>query len=149
MNSNLTRAIEQLNSGVYTCVLCKEDIVCTSTERGVKPLLNWLDRGVDLHGFSAADKVVGKAAAFLYVLLGVKEVYAPVMSESAIYTLAGNGVQPHCNQSVKHIINRTGTGFCPMEEVVMDITEPKEAINRIKNRLITMHNTESNRGRVR
>ena len=92
MNSNLTRAIEQLNSGVCTCVLCKEDIVCTSTERGVKPLLNWLDRGVDLHGFSAADKVVGKAAAFLYVLLGVKEVYAPVMSESAIYTLAGNGV---------------------------------------------------------
>ena len=31
----------------------------------------------------------------------------------------------------------------------MDITEPKEAINKIKNRLITMHNTESNRGRVR
>lgn len=148
MNSNLTKAIAQLNSGAYTCALCKEDTIYTSTERGVKPLLDWLDNGINLNGFSAADKVVGKAAAFLYVLLGVKEVYAPVMSESAVYTLARNGVQPYCDQSVKHIINRTGTGFCPMEEVVMDITEPKEAINRIKKRLIIMHNTENNRGCV-
>lgn len=144
MNSNLTKAIEQLNSGSYTCALCEGDTTHTSTERGIKPLLDWLDININLKGFSAADKVVGKAAAFLYVLLGVKEVYAPVMSESAIYTLARNGVQPYCDKSVKHIINRAGTGFCPMEETVMDITEPKEAINRIKTRLITMHNAESN-----
>lgn len=135
MKTDLTKAIEQLNSGAYTCALCEGDTIYTSTERGVKPLLDWLDNGVNLKGFSAADKVVGKAAAFLYVLLGVKEVYAPVMSESAIYTLARNGVQPYCDKSVKHIINRIGTGFCPMEEAVMDITEPKEAVKSIKQRL--------------
>lgn len=138
MKTDLTKAIKQLNSGAYTCVLCKGDTIYTSTERGVKPLIDWLDNGIDLKGFSAADKVVGKAAAFLYVLLGVQEVYAPVMSENAIYTLARNGVQPYCDQSVKHIINRTGTGFCPMEEAVVDIEEPNEALENMRSRLLQL-----------
>lgn len=135
MKNDLIKAIDTLNNGRYTCVLCKGDELYTSTERGVKPLLEWLESGINLKGFSAADKVVGKAAAFLYVLLGVKEVYAPVMSESALYTLARNGVQPHCDKSVNHIINRAGTGFCPMEEAVMDIMEPQNALKSIKLRL--------------
>ena len=57
----------------------------TSTERGVKPLLQWLDGENRVKGFSAVDKVVGRAAAFLYVLLEVKEVYAGVMSEGAAH----------------------------------------------------------------
>ncbi|WP_314724554.1 DUF1893 domain-containing protein [Enterocloster bolteae] len=140
MKNDLIKAIDTLNNGQYTCVLCKDNEIHTSTERGVKPLLAWLDAEIDLKGFSAADKVVGKAAAFLYVLLGVKEVYAPIMSESAIYTLARNGIQPHCDKSVKHIINRAGTGFCPLEEAVGELTDPKEALNKIKLRLIELSN---------
>lgn len=132
MNSNLNKAIEQLKSGAYTCVLCKNDEIYTSTERGVKPLLDWLDNGTNLKDFSAADKVVGKGAAFLYVLLGVAEVYAPVMSESAIFALESNGIQPHCDKKVEHIINRAGTGFCPMEEAVKNIIEPAMALSAIK-----------------
>lgn len=135
MKNDLIKAINTLNSGQYTCVLCRNNEIYTSTERGVRPLLDWLEGGIELKGFSAADKVVGKAAAFLYVLLGVKEVYAPVMSESAIDMLSENGVQPHCEKSVRHIINRAGTGFCPMEEAVMDIIDPKAALDSIKMRL--------------
>lgn len=139
MKNNLIKAIDTLNSGQYTCVLCKGDGLYTSTERGVKPLIDWLDSETELKDFSAADKVVGKAAAFLYVLLGVKEVYAPVMSESAIYTLARNGVQPHCDKSVKSIINRTGTGICPMEEAVGDIIVPSDALAAIRLRLAELN----------
>lgn len=135
MKNDLKKAIDILNSGQYTCVLCKDNEIHISTERGVKPLLEWLESGIDLKGFSAADKVVGKAAAFLYVLLGVKEVYAHVMSESAIYTLSRNGIFPQCDISVKNIINRAGTGNCPMEEAVMDVIEPQNALNSIKLRL--------------
>lgn len=138
MKNDLKKAIDILNSGQYTCVLCKDNEIHTSTERGVRPLLGWLESETKLKGFSAADKVVGKAAAFLYVLLGVKEVYAPVMSESAIYTLSRNGIFPRCDVSVKNIINRAGTGNCPMEEAVMDIIEPKEAINNIKLKLLQL-----------
>ena len=35
MKADLTKAIGILNEGSYTCVLCKENKVYTSTERGV------------------------------------------------------------------------------------------------------------------
>ena len=107
----------------------------SSTERGVKPLLDFIKNGPDLRWFSAADKIVGKAAALLYVLLGVKEVYAPVMSETALYTLAHNGILQLCDCSVKSIRNRSGTGVCPMEETVVDIDEPRQAMIAIQNKL--------------
>lgn len=132
MNSDLNRAIDRLQSGAYTCVLCKGDETFTSTERGVKPLVGWLDGGVELNGFSAADKVVGKAAAFLYVLLGVTEVYAPIMSKGAVRVFAKHGVRVYCDQAVQKIVNRAGTGFCPMEEAVGDITDPAVALKAIK-----------------
>ncbi len=143
MKNNLTKAIDILTSGQYTCVLCKEDEIYTSTDRGVKPLLDWIDSGMDLKGFSAADKVVGKAAAFLYVLLGVKEVYANVMSEAAIYTLSRNGIHFQYDISAKNIINRAGTGNCPMEETVWDISDPMEALEAIKNKLSEMRSVKS------
>lgn len=139
MKNDLTKAINTLTSSRYTCVLCKGDELYTSIERGVKPLLDWLDSGINFKGFSAADKIVGKAAAFLYALLGVKEVYAPVMSESAIYTLARNGIQPRCDISVKSIINRVGTGNCPMEEAVSNTSIPEEALKLIKRRLAELN----------
>ena len=51
---SLSKARTLLESGNYTCVVCKEDSVYTTTQRGVAPLLNWLDTGTDLSGFSAA-----------------------------------------------------------------------------------------------
>lgn len=139
MNSDLTKAVETLESGAYTCVLCKGDRLYTATERGVRPLLLWLHDGTDLKGFAAADKVVGKAAALLYVLLGVRSVYAHVMSKAALETLAKNSIDVHCDRTVEHIMNRAGTGLCPMEETVMDIDDPQKAKERIVARLNAMH----------
>ena len=136
MKADLTKAIGILNEGSYTCVLCKENKIYTSTERGVKSLLDWHDSGVDFSGFCAADKVVGKAAAFLYVLLDVKEVYAYVMSAAAIDTLTKNNIQIQYDRSVEKIINRSGTGYCPMEEAVWEIDVPEQAKKAIKNKLL-------------
>lgn len=142
MKNDLTEAINILNSDKYTCVLCKESAVYVSMERGVKPLLDWLDNGTDLQGFSAADKVVGKAAAFLYVLLGVKEVYAKVMSEGAICVLNDNGIPAKYDISVKNIINRAGTGNCPMEEAVGELSSPSEALKAVRLKLSTLNSAK-------
>ena len=123
-----------LESQGYTCVLCREDVTHTSTRRGVAPLLNWLDAGVDLSGFSAADRVVGRATAFLYVLLGVEEVYARVMSHPAADVLRSHGILCSADTMVKGIINRKGTGPCPFEAAVMDIRDPEEALIAIRNK---------------
>lgn len=135
MKNDLTRATALLNEGDYTCVLAKGDTVLTSRERGVKPLMTWLEEGVSLVGFSAADKVVGKATALLYVLFGVERVYARVASEPAAEVFRTHGVLFEADTVVPAIRNRTNTGFCPMEQATRHITDPKDAPRAIKNAL--------------
>lgn len=131
---NLQNARNLLESGNYTCVVCNKDIVYTTSQRGVAPLLNWLDNGTDLKGFSAADRVVGRGAAFLYCLLGVKEVHARIMSCPAAEVLREYGIRADADTFVAGIINRAGTGPCPFEAAVMDIQDPEQALIAIRNK---------------
>ncbi|WP_195983392.1 DUF1893 domain-containing protein [Clostridium sp. D33t1_170424_F3] len=125
-------AIRRLEESAYTCVLCKGETVYTSEKRGVAPLVGWITSGVDLRGFSAADKIVGKAAALLFALAGVKRVYAPVMTETALAVFARHGIEAHCQTITKQIINRAGTGPCPMERTVSSINDPEKALKAIQ-----------------
>ena len=129
---DLHNARRRLTEGGYTCVLCRGNEFHTATARGVRPLLDWLDSGLDLRGFSAADKVVGRATAFLYVLLGVRAVHALVMSAPAREALQSNGIDASCDREVPGIINRRGDGPCPFEEAVLDINAPKLALTAIR-----------------
>ena len=136
--SDLNKAKALLAAGGYTCVLCRGDEIHTATARGVKPLVDWLDSGLDLRGFSAADKVVGRATAFLYVLLGVREVHALVMSAPAKEALEAGGIAASCAAEVAGIINRRGDGPCPFEEAVLGITDPEEALTAIRKKQFVM-----------
>lgn len=135
MRSNTQKARGILDGEKYTCVLCREDALYTATERGVKPLLNWLDSGTDFTGFCAADKVVGRATAFLYCLLDVEEVYARIASRPAADVLSAHGIRLEAGELVEGIINRRGTGPCPFEEAVMGIAAPTEALAAIRRKL--------------
>ncbi|MBQ8354062.1 MAG: APH(3') family aminoglycoside O-phosphotransferase [Oscillospiraceae bacterium] len=136
--SDLTNAKRILTEGAHTCVLCWGDAVYTADDRGVKPLVDWLDSGLDLRGFSAADKVVGRATAFLYVLLGVKEVHSLVMSTPAKEALTAGGIAATCDREVPGIINRRGDGPCPFEDAVLGITDPMEALTAIRKKQLLM-----------
>ena len=135
MNSDLEKAKEILNASSYTCVLVKGSEIHTSTKRGVSPLLEWLDSEKNFEGFSAADKVVGKAAAHLYLLLGIKVLYANVISSRALELLLANGVEVYYGEMAEWIKNRSNTGFCPMELCVADIDNAEDALAAIKNKL--------------
>lgn len=124
-----------LKNGNFTCVVTNGEIFHTSSERGVKPLLLWLDDNVDMNDYCAADKVVGKAAAFLYVLLGVAEVYGGVISKASVEVFEKYGVEYHYDTLVDAIRNRTNTGYCPMEQAVKNVTDPNDAYNVIKEAL--------------
>lgn len=135
---DLKRARELLNEGGYTCVLCRGETIHTATQRGVRPLVDWLDSGLDLRGFSAADKVVGRATAFLYVLLGVRAVHSLVMSTPAREVLLDNGIAASFDREVPGIINRRGDGPCPFEEAVLGIRDPGEALTAIRKKQFFM-----------
>lgn len=139
MNANNMHSAKQLlvRNG-YTCVLCGEGRILTATARGVRPLAQWLRDGEDLRGYSAADKVVGRATAFLYCLLGVREVYAHVMSQQALSVLLENHIHAEYDTLVPYIINRKGDGICPFELAVRDITEPHRALEAIHGKMEEM-----------
>ena len=133
--TDLDKAKELLLSENLTCAVVRGSSTWTSTARGVKPLLDWLDSGEDLVAACAADKVVGKGAAMLYVLLGVKSVYAAVISTPALDCLRTNGITVTAGETVPRILNRTGDGFCPIESAVCGIDDPAEALSAIRKRL--------------
>ena len=122
-----------LQSGGYTCVLCKGATVHTSTHRGVRPLLELLD--TDVAGFCAADKVVGKATALLYCLLKVRAVHAQVISQTALQVLQCHCITVSWDNQVEYIQSRAGDGRCPMEQATADIDDPREALNAILEKL--------------
>lgn len=138
MNESINKAKDLLIKGGYTCVICKQNTTVTSTERGVKPLIGLLDEGTDVSGAFAADKVVGKGAAFLYVLLGVKEVFAGVISVPAEQVFIKYGIAYGYATKVEAIRNRTDTGFCPMESAVKDIDDPAAALTALKKKVAEM-----------
>lgn len=129
--TDLQRAKTLLSEGRHTCVLCKSGDVRISDQRGILPMVTFLQSNTDLTGCSAADKIVGKAAAHLFFLAGVKAVWAEVMSKDALAFLQKKGIDASFNTLTDRIINREGTGPCPMEQAVSGCEESKEALERI------------------
>lgn len=116
--TDIEKAKEAL--GTHSIALCKNGKVITSDKRGVAPLAEFIQGGTDISGFSAADRVVGKAAAMLMIKAGIAEVFALTISESAEKPLKSHGVRFSFGTRAGRIMNRDKTGACPMETAVAD-----------------------------
>ena len=136
---SLEHAKEILESGGYTCVLTNGAAVHTSMNRGVKPLAQFLQSGAVPAGCFAADKVVGRATAYLYVLLKVRGVYARVISEPAVRVLEAHNITVSYGTVVPNIINRKGDGICPFEAAVMEIRDLQTAYAAILEKMREMN----------
>ncbi len=132
---DLEKAKQLLKAENYTCVFCKDDTVYSSVERGVKPLVEMYQSKKLAKGFSAADKVVGKGAAFLYLLLEIKSLYAAVISRSALELLNKNGISVEYDTKVQNITNRKGDGICPFEEAVLTVDDKTAAYEIIVDKI--------------
>lgn len=135
LQNDLEKAISLLKENQLTCVILGPETLYTSTQRGIVPLLTCYKEKLAEEGCCAADKVVGKAAAYVYVLLGIRALYAEVISRPALEVLESRSIEVHFGNLVDAIINRTGTGFCPMESAVMKISDPLEALSAVEQTL--------------
>ena len=107
-----------------------------SFDSGIKPLVDKLEEDIYyFKGLEVADKIVGKAAAMLFALSGVKKVYAHVLSKAGEKILQENNIEYEYGQLVDYIINRKGDGMCPMEMTVKDIDDINEAFLALKNKI--------------
>lgn len=122
MNTFLT-VKNLLARGSYSCVIADRDRVMTSRARGIAPLLERAERSERLEGAFVADRIIGKAAAMLLVVMRVASVYGQIMSREAEALLSANGIEVEYGALTDHIINRSGDGLCPMEQAVRDLTD--------------------------
>ncbi len=132
--SDILTAKRLLCENGSTCVLCKGSDIVTSKVSGISPVLDLILEGRELRGYSLADKIVGKAAALLFVYAGISAVHAQVLSQKGAEVLRKYGIPYTYDKMTEYIINRRGTGICPMEDAVMNITEPEAALQAIYER---------------
>ncbi len=138
MNKNTGRALSVLKEENLTLVLCSEEETLKSEKRGVAALLELYAKGKDLSAFCAADRVVGKGAAVFFSALGVKEVYAVVMSRDAQEILEKNGISFFCSETADCILNRQKTGLCPIEKAVGEERNLQKALARIQSKVLEL-----------
>ncbi len=133
------QTIDLLDEKNCSCVIRKGGAVRFFHQRGVKDLYDLLSCEPEaLDGAFVADKVVGKGAAALMILGGVSGVYARVASRSALDLFEKADIEVQCAAVVPHIINRAGTGMCPVELRCADSSTPQQCLAQIEDFLKTV-----------
>jgi len=121
----------------FNCVVIKGNKRYVSNQRGIKPLLDFLDNGLIEESF-VSDKIIGKAAALLLVYGKAKKVHGITMSKEADKILTNNNIEHSYDILAEKIMNRQNTDLCPMELAVIDISDCKHAYLAIKQKVKEM-----------
>ena len=124
----------------HTIAVCKDSDILISDKMGIQPMIDFIDSGINLNGYSVADMVVGKAVAMLFVKVGIKEVFAKTMSSQAISILEKHNIPYSYDIRTENIINRKGDGLCPMEQAVINTDNIEQGYKLIKNKLFELKN---------
>ena len=123
----MQQLIEILRREKCSLVVKNHGIVTTYSKPGVRDLEYLLDHDPEmLHGATIADKVIGKAAAAMVVVGGVKELYAEVMSKKAIPFLDDAGII-YTYGTLVDTIKEEGER-CQLEKITAPATTPEETV---------------------
>lgn len=123
----MQQLIKILRREKCSLVVKNHGIVTTYSKPGVRDLEHLLDNEPEvLHGAVIADKVIGKAAAAMVVVGGVKELYAEVISQKAIPFLEEAGIAYTYGTLVDSI--KEEGGRCQLEKITAPATTPEETV---------------------
>ncbi|MHB8070832.1 MAG: DUF1893 domain-containing protein [Candidatus Cryosericum sp.] len=125
------------------CAADDETLVYCETGRGIAPLLTALERErSSAHKpLDWGDKLVGRAAGLLLVLAMPRSVFAATMSSGAAEVLHAAGIPFTYDVLIPDVLNREGTGPCPMEAAVREIDDPTEAFQTLERTVQAMSHT--------
>ena len=125
-----------------TCFIIKDDIVIfSSSERGVKPILDYYNEfGVSDVPLTIVDKIIGKGAVVLAILVGAKTIVTPTISEDGLILAKEYKLNVSFENTVPYIINRDKDGRCPIESSVLKIEDINDGYNKILFKLKELSN---------
>ena len=125
--------INLLHTGGYSCTIANKGEIRTFTQRGVADIYDLLTQEPEfLKGALIADKVVGKGAAALMILGGIKELYTDIISTKALELFRKSDVKVDFAQEVDFIWNRDRTGGCPVETMCSEVESAEEILPLIR-----------------
>ena len=134
--SKLEQAKAALQGDITFAAILKDDTLITSEKKGIAPMMALLSADEEvLAGAVVADRVIGRAAALLMQKAGVAQAYGSVVSTHALKVFQAADLSFSYDREVDYIINRAGNGMCPMEQTVLDLSDPEEAYAALRCRL--------------
>ena len=136
--SNLKLARETLyNDNQKIVIVNNNKVVYKNDGFGIKPLYNaYLNFKDDMKGASCADRVIGKAAAWIYKEAQIKELYCDIITTRAKEILQSDDIDVTFVEEVEYIENRDKSGMCPVEALAKDETEFDSLLKNIESFLI-------------
>ena len=127
------RLIEDLS----LVIVNKGKVLFETKKHGIMGFLEAIEKlDKTLVGASAADKIVGVAAAMLCAYAGVASVFAFTISEEGISALENNNVAYRFEKKVPNILNREKTDVCPFEKLAIESGSSEEAYVKLKSCMI-------------
>lgn len=135
----LERAKAALTGEITFAAILSDGSLLTSAKKGIAPMMALLAENQEsLRGAVVADRVIGRAAALLMEFAGVAAAYGGIVSSHALRAFAKSGLRLEYETEVAYIINRSGTGMCPMEETVLEIEDADAAYPALQKRLAAL-----------
>lgn len=129
----MQQLIERLHNEKCSCILSNNGHLHLFYNRGVMDLYTLYTSNREiLINASIADKVVGKAAAALMILGGVKQIYADTISVLALNMLSNTNIDVQYGECVPYIINRTQTDLCPLEKATKELNSLDDIFDAIE-----------------
>jgi hypothetical protein len=133
-NQDLELAKLKLIEEKLSLVIVKRGKVIFETKKqGISGFLQAIEKlDKNLVAASAADKIVGIAAAMLCVYAGVASVFALTINEEGIRVLEDNNIAYRFEKKVSNILNRDKNDVCPFEKLAMASGSSDEAYVKLK-----------------
>ena len=111
--------IKFLKEGGSLLVVKDNEIIFESKDNYLEPLIECVGKYKDLMaGAWAYDKLLGNAAALLFVYAKVKGVYSLTGSKAGIETLKKHDIDCVVEKTIDCVLNDQGNDLCPMERLV-------------------------------
>ncbi len=133
---NLAHLKQWQSEASYSLVAARNHFYYVSHERGIAPIMIMLKRDRNyFYDCIVVDKIIGKAAAMMLTLSCAKYIHAQLMSTSAMRYLDQHGIPYSYDQSCEWIVNRSGTGMCPMEAAVASLEDGEAAYEALYQKL--------------
>jgi len=121
--------LDMLNEQGLSLLVFNRDSLTTHANRGIQDLLQLISEQPErLKGAVVADKIIGKSAAAIMIVGGVKQVHTNIICTPARELFEANGVQVFANEEVPMIMNRNRSGMCPMDTQINEVESVEECV---------------------